>query len=379
MWLSDGESDVAAQSITFDLGEAYSLKNFRVWNYNENVIGNLNYGVKDMDISVSSDNVTYEKSLSCTLQLAPHDEDKAYFEDIPLRADDVRFVRFDVKSNQNMSSYSNGVTKYVGLSKIEFSGDHKISGVTVQSVSSGQAFDPDSDEELGPARSSGELRVDQSGSTYLRAWKPGIFELLDTTGHVQEVEVPSVPKPVEITGPWQVDFSPGWGAPSSTTFAKLISWTDAEGDGIKFYSGIAVFRKQFDLPQGLIDSGSYLELDLGIVQKVARVTLNGRSLGILWKPPFRIAVSDSVLPGKNELVVEVANTWTNRLIGDAFLPESKHYCKTNVHSKLARRERQLQPSGLLGPVRLYVGRNIRGISMQSLKETPAEATLKNRR
>lgn len=371
VWLSDGKGDVADQSIIFDLGDVHSLKKIRFWNYNENVQGRLNYGVKEMDILVSSDNVTFVNSLSCSLQIAPDYEDKMYYEDIPLTAEDVRYIRLDIKSNQNMPKYSDGVTKYVGLSKVAFFGEQEIHGVKVQSFSSGQAFDPASDEDLGVDRQC-ELRRDQSGTTYLRAWRPGIFKLFDSTGHLRNVEIPSVPEPSGITGSWQVDFSPGWGAPTSTTFEKLISWTDAKEDGIKYYSGIAVYQKQFDMPRELVDLDSHLELDLGIVQKVARVTLNGQPLGILWKPPFRIAVSDVIHPGKNELIVEVANTWTNRLIGDAFLPASKHYCKTNLHSKLAQRERQLQPSGLMGPVRLYMAHHVRGTSMHILKENPAK-------
>jgi len=73
-----------------------------------------------------------------------------------------------------------------------------------------------------------------------------------------------------------------------------------------------------------------VELDLGAVQQVARVTLNGRELGILWKPPYSIDITGAVRAGKNTLVVEVANTWTNRLTGDAFLPPEQRYARSNM-------------------------------------------------
>jgi hypothetical protein len=102
-----------------------------------------------------------------------------------------------------------------------------------------------------------------------------------------------------------------------------------------------------------------VELDLGAVQQVAKVTLNGRELGILWKPPYSIDITGAVRAGKNTLVVEVANTWTNRLTGDAFLPPEQRYARSNMRASLSRKETPLQPSGLLGPVRIILAKNVK--------------------
>ena len=132
-----------------------------------------------------------------------------------------------------------------------------------------------------------------------------------------------------------------------------MSWTDSQEDGIKYFSGRAVYRKTFKVPQNALKKNTHLELDLGVVHKVARVSLNGEEIAVLWKPPFTVDITEVAKPGKNELVVEVANTWTNRLIGDAFLEPEKQYCKTNLHERLSRKDGRLQPSGLLGPVKIY--------------------------
>ena len=165
-------------------------------------------------------------------------------------------------------------------------------------------------------------------------------------------------QPMEITGPWRVSFAQGWGAPDQTTLGKLISWTDSDDDGIKYFSGRAVYRKEFNMPQSDLRENAYLELDLGVVHKVARVSLNGREVAVLWKPPFCVDITDAVKPGTNELTVEVANTWTNRLIGDAYLTPEKQYCKTNLHGRLSRKDRRLQPSGLLGPVKIHTATHV---------------------
>ncbi|HWI56466.1 MAG TPA: glycosyl hydrolase, partial [Bacillota bacterium] len=62
-------------------------------------------------------------------------------------------------------------------------------------------------------------------------------------------------------------------------------------------------------------------LDLGRVAVMAEVKLNGKDLGILWKPPFRVDVTAALKPGENLLEVKVVNLWINRQIGDESLPE----------------------------------------------------------
>jgi hypothetical protein len=152
-----------------------------------------------------------------------------------------------------------------------------------------------------------------------------------------------------------VRFPPGWGAPASKTFPQLISWTEDSDEGVKYFSGIASYHKTLDLAPEQLAAGKRLVLDLGRVRFLAEVQLNGRSLGILWKPPFRVDITEAARAGKNELVVEVANTWSNRLVGDA-RSEGRDYCRTNITKSLtwtvSWKDTPLLESGLLGPVRL---------------------------
>ena len=203
------------------------------------------------------------------------------------------------------------------------------------------------------------MLTDRENIPYLKVWTSGTYVLHNTKGQSRKLDVASVPQPLEMTGPWQVSFPKGWGAPESTTFEKLVSWTESDEAGIKYFSGRAVYRKSFDVSRDRMEAGSSLELDLGAVQHVAKVTLNGRVLGILWKPPFCIDITDAVRAGKNDLVVEVANTWTNRLTGDSFLPPEQQYATSNMHPALSRKETPLQPSGLLGPVRIIQAKKVK--------------------
>ena len=96
-------------------------------------------------------------------------------------------------------------------------------------------------------------------------------------------------------------------------------------------------------------------LDLGEVRELAEVFINGQSAGVLWKPPFRVDATALVRPGANELKIEVMNLWINRLVGDQSLPPEKRLTRTNIQSGEGW---EIQPAGLLGPVRLLPSRDV---------------------
>jgi hypothetical protein len=167
---------------------------------------------------------------------------------------------------------------------------------------------------------------------------------------------------ITLSGSWDVKFPAGWGAPSDITFPELISWTSHKDEGIKYFSGIATYNKEFELPEGMEIAGRHLYLDLGRVQMVADVYLNGNNLGILWKPPFQVDITKSALPGINRLVIEVANDWSNRIVGDQKLPKAKRFTSTNITSPtssgLLWKDAPLLESGLLGPVQIFAQKNV---------------------
>jgi hypothetical protein len=161
---------------------------------------------------------------------------------------------------------------------------------------------------------------------------------------------PSWQEKQRISGPWDVTFDAKWSVPEQPVrFDSLTDWIDHSTPGIKFYSGKAVYRTTFKLDHD--PAGKPLAIELGQVKDVgiARVMLNGTDLGVVWRPPFRVDVAEPVKPGENELEVTVVNSWRNRLIGDRELPEDKHLTRTNI---AVTKNWKLEPSGLLGPVRV---------------------------
>lgn len=161
--------------------------------------------------------------------------------------------------------------------------------------------------------------------------------------------------PIELAGPWELRFPAGLGAPGSVTLPKLISWTEHKLPGVRCFSGIATYRKQFDVPDGWIRAGRPVYLDLDDLWAVAEATLNGRALGVAWKPPFRLDVSSALRPGQNTLEVRVANTWANRLAGEARGDCTPKITRTNITASAGVPWAEVAPkrSGLFGPVRLF--------------------------
>ena len=125
-----------------------------------------------------------------------------------------------------------------------------------------------------------------------------------------------------IGGPWDVTFDSRLGGPeTAATFDTLEDWSKRPEVGIKYYSGSASYAKTIEVSPEVVSRGQRLYLDLGRVEVMAAVEVNGKPLGILWKPPFRVEITDAVRPGANELKIRVVNLWPNRMIGDERLPE----------------------------------------------------------
>ena len=155
-----------------------------------------------------------------------------------------------------------------------------------------------------------------------------------------------------LNGSWEVDFDSKWGG-KTIKMDSLISWTNHPDEGIKYYSGTAKYKITFDSnsPSGGWGDRRFGAIDLGIVKDVgiAKVKLNGKDLGILWCPPYRVSVAGMLKEKGNILEIEVVNTWRNRLIGDRGKPQNERFTQTNITIKT---DWKLEPSGLLGPVQL---------------------------
>jgi hypothetical protein len=152
---------------------------------------------------------------------------------------------------------------------------------------------------------------------------------------------------ITVNGPWKVTFQPDRGAPPSISLDKLSSWSDSADPGVKYFSGTGAYTKTIDIPAAWLKTNAQVWIDLGDVKNLAEVTVNGKSLGIVWHTPYRVDATAALKPGANEISIKVTNAWVNRLIGD----EQPNAVKiTFADEKPYKANSPLQPSGLLGPV-----------------------------
>lgn len=219
-----------------------------------------------------------------------------------------------------------------------------------------------------------KLTETQAGAIRIEATLPGSYELAMSDGSRRTVEISQVPAARTPAGPWTLSFPPGWDTPERIELDRLISWTEHEDSGVRHFSGTATYRTAIEGVPESERQGRKWYLDLGDVQVIARVRLNGRDLGTLWKPPFRVDVTGALKAGPNELEVAVTNLWPNRLIGDEQFPDDAQWAgkylaswpdwflqgrprpeprrKTFAVVKHYDKQSPLLPSGLLGPVTL---------------------------
>jgi hypothetical protein len=187
------------------------------------------------------------------------------------------------------------------------------------------------------------LRLDPNDAVFVVFRKPAAQQML------------SIPVPAETTvgtieGPWDLSFQADRGAPSKIALSELSSWAENADVGVKYFSGTGTYTKTISAPADWFSGRSRLWLDLGSVKNLAEVVVNGKSLGIVWKAPFRVDITDKLRNGSNTLEIKVTNLWVNRLIGDAQPDVVKKYTYTTQQFYGAGSP--LAPSGLLGPVRI---------------------------
>lgn len=192
--------------------------------------------------------------------------------------------------------------------------------------------------------------IRQHGQLWLEARLGGRYEVQWSNGTVQWVDVPSLPAAVRLQGPWRVQFVDGRGAPPEIEMTQLMDWTTHPHEGIRYYSGRALYET--DVPRLPAEPGLRWTLDLGLLHDIGGVWWNDRDLGTVWTAPYRVELGESVaLQDGGRLRVEVINCWANRLIGDAKRPPDQRVTRTNI-TKFERVHVPLRPSGLLGPVEL---------------------------
>ena len=149
-----------------------------------------------------------------------------------------------------------------------------------------------------------------------------------------------------LNAPWTLSIPEGWGMDSPIEISDLKPLRELPiSDEAKAFSGTMTYQTAFSVEK--ISKRERYQLDLGRVEQIAQVTLNGKRLQSVWTYPYKVDVTDYIKKGKNDLLIEVTNTWFNRLSYDSKQPEADRKTWTTNYPPSGS---QLRDSGLIGPV-----------------------------
>lgn len=181
----------------------------------------------------------------------------------------------------------------------------------------------------------------------------GEWTLKTKSGKQISVKASDVPSPLDVKGDWDVTFPLLTGENKK---AKLSagSWTENSNDEIKYFSGTATYSKNINIDAQLLKENQKLWLDLGVVKDVAEISVNKKKLGVAWKPPYAIEITDAAVEGDNLIEIELTNTWYNKLAHDSGVPEEERetWVLGGGFGGRMSTDGPLQPAGILGPVTL---------------------------
>jgi hypothetical protein len=228
----------------------------------------------------------------------------------------------------------------------------------------------------GPAAPVIEITAAKDGAPGVSSSAAARVELTFASGKRETLDLPAPAAPVALQGPWLVTLDSPVDRKGQFTLPAPTDLSRHDDPAVKYFSGTASYVIEFNVPENPAPAW----IDLGKVHDLARVTLNGRDLGVLWHPPFTLDVTSALKPGTNRLEIAVTNTWHNRLVGDEQFPADfewgedrgdkghalkgypdwflKNQARPEKNRKCFvvwyyhRKDTPLLPSGLLGPVRL---------------------------
>jgi len=205
--------------------------------------------------------------------------------------------------NEGASYYNGDMSKPVVLEK-PLTDDDVLKFAAEKPLSQPSTFAVEMTGDIKPA-----LLIKENGNYILRK----------NDGATTNFNVGNINNPIEIAGPWKISFPSNAGVPSHIILPRLTSLHEHKDDAVKYFSGTSVYTTSFDFHGSLKDK--HWLLDLGRVEVIAELSINGKNFGIIWKRPYSADITTALKPGINIVEIKVTNLWPNRLIGDEQIPD----------------------------------------------------------
>ena len=190
-------------------------------------------------------------------------------------------------------------------------------------------------------------------NNHVEIMKEGNYQFI-WNNETTTINAKQIPNDQILDGRWKICFmeNPLLGNTINTEIDTLRPWTEFSQPAIKCFSGTARYSKTFTLAGRPLNVGR-VYLDLGNVQELATISINGKEVSTCWIAPYRADITDYLKSGENLLELDVTNVWPNRLIADGKLPKEERLTHTTmVKFDSPNADKYLRVSGLLGPVKL---------------------------
>jgi len=208
---------------------------------------------------------------------------------------------------------------------------------------------------------------DGKGNPVFRSPTNATAKVVYSSGKEESVSTEPI-TPVLIDGSWDVSFAHQMGDKFQLSFAELIDFSKHAEKRVNYFAGTTTYRKTIRLDAGQLASGRSVILDLGTMNDIATVKVNGSAERVLWYAPYTLDVNGLLRVGENQLEIAVTVNWANALIGDEQIPAdfpNGHFPNWLVNGQSRRSARKtyttfnyykkdsvLKPAGLVGPVKL---------------------------
>ncbi|MBQ6178496.1 MAG: hypothetical protein IJK32_03135 [Bacteroidales bacterium] len=186
-----------------------------------------------------------------------------------------------------------------------------------------------------------------------------------------------------VGGTWDVEFVPKMDEAFSVKSFNLKDFSQCDDQRIQFFAGTATYTATIQVDKEDLAKDKRIVLDLGELNDLVEVSVNGEKTGVLWYPPYKTDITDYLKGGENVLSLAVTNNWANRMIGDErfepdfewgydrgetfgkgikdfpewFMkdtPRPSEDRKTFFVWTYFRPDSKLEPAGLVGPVNLEI-------------------------
>ncbi|AWB66218.1 glycoside hydrolase [Saccharobesus litoralis] len=250
----------------------------------------------------------------------------------------------------------------LGSAFIVFEKSHAKSLLASDSVQSIQAIDP----QQAKYRPLVTSAFDSSGQLVLDIQTNGKYLVHTNTRPAQTLTIDDLPPSQVFTTPWQLTLTEGRDVATQLQLSQLVSLTELEPLALKHYSGSIIYRNQLAMTDNLLRDDQRWILDLGQVGVIAKVNVNGVDLDDVWSRPLQVDITDALQVGNNQIEINVATTWVNRLVGDQKYPEqfpdsaqAKAFNSEITFASKVTKDTPLQPTGLIGPVKLTPLRKVK--------------------